>query len=156
MFVCDIDWGGLGLPVEGRRQVSAIPNFNQLHLVQKVEEWWKLVLESTKETWKGSSAQVATHQLCKCLLWSCLEGNAASPNHYLHSHIAKWEIDFHGFALVRSPSLCPEPGCGWNRKLLVYWKSVPDIAKFAFITAAKRSQFTKSVLHVCTVLFSEK
>lgn len=69
----EVVWGRLYL-LEDRRQAAAIPSSNQLHLVQKVEEWWKLVLESTKETWKGSSAQVATHLLCKFLLWSCLEG----------------------------------------------------------------------------------
>lgn len=61
--------------------MSAISRFNQLHSAQEAGESVERSWGSTRETWKGSWAQVATHPWCTFSLGSCLGGDAASPSH---------------------------------------------------------------------------
>lgn len=96
-----------------RRPALAIATFDRLHLVQNFEWQWKLLsLQSTKLTWKGVSAQVATQNVCDwCVSAVCRESSC--PNYYLHSQILRansfsWPCIFGG------PFLCPDPRCGWN------------------------------------------
>lgn len=132
--------------------MPAISGFNQLHLVQNVEE--VLSLESTKETWKGSLAQVATHPLC-VIFTVKLSRRKCGQSQPLFTFPDNQEADTFSWPSLSSPFLCPDPRCGGNWKLLVYCKPVPDIAKFAFITAAKEISSPSQCCIVCTVLFSE-
>lgn len=81
-------WGGLGLSVD-RWQALAISSFDQLHLVQNFEWRWNLLsLESTKESWKGISAQVATQNVCD-LCVSAVHRESSCPNFDLHSQMIR-------------------------------------------------------------------
>lgn len=119
-------WGGLGLSVD-RWQALAISSFDQLHLVQNFEWRWNLLsLESTKESWKGISAQVATQNVCD-LCVSAVRRESSCPNFYLHSQMMRansfsWPCIFGG------PFLCPDPRCGWNWKWFLCEKCIPDTA----------------------------
>lgn len=96
-----------------------------------------VVFGKHKRNLEGSSAQVATHLLCVIftLKLSTRKRSQAQPLFTFPDNQEAGRFSW-PFPSQR-PFLCPEPRYRWNWKLLVYCKSVSDIAKFAFIIAAK-------------------
>lgn len=130
-------FGGCLWLLVDRWQALAWSSFDQLHLVQNFEWRWKwLSLESTKETWKGVSAQVVTRSVCDlCVTAVCRESSC--PNSYLHSQITRansfsWPCIFGG------PFLCPNPRCGWNLEMIPLWETYPQHSLVCFTTAVEQ------------------